>query len=468
MFKKGFSAMFKKFISLFLFAALTIPMLAGCAVKETVTAESLLEGAYPTQVTSLSENVSIDFDIEFPINEKQTMSTVMSSEMMMDVNSNCLNAEGDIKLSLRGVNQEIFLFMWRDMVNNKEYVKQEDTWIVSDVEGTEKNYSLSNMTLKKEYFTDLVLEPVEANEDYKVKGTVDFKNVVNLTGGVSAQSMENLPESLVNGGITVEVQFDKKTKYVNGIKMFFDSSALNIDETTKVNKFEIEMTNIQYNTNDDLTIPTDVIQNAVDANTDTDIHYDIPLITDDTNVGNVDDTNIVQESSSNTEEYSNVKEIGKYNGQAITEGCDVEIFLSDGWVIDESFSRGYSAWLTNPKYEKTDLLIDSKDVDNDGKVTEADLRASGVWGFSIDHSFSDGELPPIEFANGLKLGSTLEDLENAYGKAKEKNIYEGAYSTNYRYLIDKDVVMSFSIYKETEFLNSGLQTVVYSKRRYFQ
>ena len=142
------------------------------------------------------------------------------------------------------------------------------------------------------------------------------------------------------------------------------------------------------------------------------------------------------------------------------------MFIDNDDYIDNDYVKSY---VNKISIDDLDVVIGGYErVDNDGKVTEADLRASGVWGFSIDHSFSDGELPPIEFANGLKLGSTLEDLENAYGKAKEKNIYEGAYSTNYRYLIDKDVVMSFSIYKETEFLNSGLQTVVYSKRRYFQ
>lgn len=148
---------------------------------------------------------------------------------------------------------------------------------------------------------------------------------------------------------------------------------------------------------------------------------------------NTNTTNTPSTSNNTTTEVSGDWKSGEFSldGVAYKLNCDYKDYTTNGWSIDLSKSGHEDGYILNKK-DKTYSTIDfinSKFDDANITVgfinlsdTAKDITECQIWAMSVNNKFSD---TPVNFTlpGGIKNGSTLAEVEAAYGKPEADNIY---------------------------------------------
>lgn len=133
-------------------------------------------------------------------------------------------------------------------------------------------------------------------------------------------------------------------------------------------------------------------------------------------------------------------------------------YTENGWYIDldkMGYPDGYILNKNDKTYSTVDLLNDNfEDAEvsvgfiNKGESAQ-DITECSIWAINVDNSYSD---TPVDFElpGGIKKGSTLAEVEAAYGKPEEDDIYrsDDLGYTNYSYVYDYSIYLDLTIYDE--------------------
>lgn len=135
---------------------------------------------------------------------------------------------------------------------------------------------------------------------------------------------------------------------------------------------------------------------------------------------------------------------------------DYDELAENGWVVKESKN------LESKNKTYTDVAIEHEKY-KDSKVkigfinnTDADKKYEDCqyWGIEVSNDWSE---TPIDFSlpGGVEYGSTLKEVEEAYGKPEEENIYHSETLKYYEYIYEIDeTLLTLTIYEDggvTEF-----------------
>lgn len=147
------------------------------------------------------------------------------------------------------------------------------------------------------------------------------------------------------------------------------------------------------------------------------------------------------------------------DGKAYKINEDYTKFKANGWYIDlkdAGYEDGYILNKNDKVYSTIDFLNDKFD-DADVNVgfinlgeTAKDITECQVWALTVDNKYSD---TPVEFIlpGGIKYGSTLAEVEAAYGKpTDEDDIYrsEDLGYTTYTYDNELEPQLRLTIWDE--------------------
>lgn len=148
-----------------------------------------------------------------------------------------------------------------------------------------------------------------------------------------------------------------------------------------------------------------------------------------------------------------------FDGKSYKINDDYTKFKANGWYIDLSkagYEDGYILNKNQKVYSTIDFLNDNyKDADvrvgfiNLGDKA-VDITETQVWAITVDNKYSD---TPIDFTlpGGIKNGSTLAEIEAAYGKPTEEgDIYrsEDLGYTTYTYDNDLEPELRLTIWDD--------------------
>ena len=130
----------------------------------------------------------------------------------------------------------------------------------------------------------------------------------------------------------------------------------------------------------------------------------------------------------------------------------------NGWYIDLE-EMGYSNGYILNKNDKTYSTVDFYNDDfEDAYVSVGfinrdenaqDITECDIWAIDVSNSYADTPVN-FELPGGLKNGSTLAEVEAAYGKPEEEDIYrsDDLGYTNYSYVYDYSIYLDLTIYDD--------------------
>lgn len=131
---------------------------------------------------------------------------------------------------------------------------------------------------------------------------------------------------------------------------------------------------------------------------------------------------------------------------------DYKVLEEDGWLIKDKADKTLKAnekiylevELEHEKYKDSKVVVG---LINE-KTEESKYQDCKYWAIRVSNDWSE---TPIEFSlpGGVKYGSTVEDVEKAYGKPKEDDIYYSEVLKYYEYIYEIDeTLLTLVIYED--------------------
>lgn len=136
------------------------------------------------------------------------------------------------------------------------------------------------------------------------------------------------------------------------------------------------------------------------------------------------------------------------DGVKYSLNCDYSEYTKNGWYVDYSKFRDLTKDyilnkndkllatidFSNKKFEACDVNIGFKNLTDSPKSVEE----TSVWAITVDNKFAKNKVD-FELPGGVKYGSTLAEVEAAYGKPeKESDIYRADSLGYYTYTYSND------------------------------
>ena len=268
----------------YLVAALIIGAvtLTGCGKKETISPEDAIKKAQNTMKTV--DNYKMDMSVDAAIKAQG-----MSLEINLSLNGTIDEKNGKAKMTMTAnalgmdINTEMYTDTKSEEGKSITYTKQEDgTWSKSVSERTEVNADVS----------DAMLEIINSGSNVKaVKAdskdvntyeiTIPAEKLASLMDMAGTNDVTSIDTSSLKGNVVLRVSIDKKTN--NFTKLYMDmkdllSSTMSENEDIKVeiSKAEFTINFSDYNKAGNVTIPSDVTENATESE-----DYDYDFVDDD-------------------------------------------------------------------------------------------------------------------------------------------------------------------------------------------
>ncbi len=112
----------------------------------------------------------------------------------------------------------------------------------------------------------------------------------------------------------------------------------------------------------------------------------------------------------------------------------------DGYILNKKDKVSTTVDLLNSKFDDADINVGFINLGDSAK----DITECQVWGISVDNKYSD---TPVDFTlpGGIKNGSTLAEIEAAYGKPEEDDIYRSDDLGYTKYTYDNDLKPQLSL-----------------------
>lgn len=472
----------KKFLSLT--AALTMGMvLAGCSVPGFGSGVSSARDVVEKYAAIMeeSQNYHADMTMEFEIAAKtQGMSIELPVSMSLSADVLDGNMHGDMELSMSlwgeemEQSTEVYVESGRHSSTTYSYDPDYDSWTVSeDEDNTGMALSFSKLDLSG--FDDAVMEHDKKSGTYIITQSFkDFADTNEMYGmleesyGSMAESMSIDPDDILDGWEDAEVVyvFDKDfyllSVTVDGCEYSgkVEEDGIELDVCVDLG-LTFEFSDYGKIKDSDVEVPEKVKDSAVPSITtdlgDENVNVDVNIGGDDTeDVSNENEWNMSAEPENpgipvvpeepidpifSVDPIAN-DFLGSYNGIALTCSGDSwnDTFGADGWVFNNDDGEYGFMTAVNEKYQDADLHVYNYNMD---KATRNDIIENGVYGYSIDCSWSAAS--PNMTWGGLTFGATAEDVQSVYGEPDF--MYTGSSYTSYEYEITDNIDIEFYIYE---------------------
>lgn len=265
----------KRYISIMLVALLTICMFVGCAKTEPVTADSLMNGLQEKNLENVSFDMKIDMSMSVNLlGEKSSVSTTIN--LSIDSTKDVAHLTGSMKSEEDGETET-------EAIN---------TWITTDEDGTILTYNLEEdiWTVSKNDDTNLtglkdavgVLDNTvsytlrEKTEKYNGKACYVIDVVLNFKDvNIFTEDMFDMDLGS-EGTVNAVYFFDESSKDLVGVEIDMAETLTNLLQNAMkeelgiiidltIDKFKMSLSNISMKLESDVSIPKEVVENAVDA-----------------------------------------------------------------------------------------------------------------------------------------------------------------------------------------------------------
>lgn len=253
--------------------------LTGCGKKETISPEDAIKKAQNAMKTV--DNYKMDMSIDAGIKAQG-----MSLEVNFSLNGTIDEKNGKAKMTMTAnalgmdINTEMYTDTKSEKGKNISYAKQEDgTWKKSVSDSTEVNADVSNAMLEVINSGSNVKSVKADSRDvntYEI--TIPAEKLASLMDMAGTNDVTSIDASSLKGNVVLRVSIDKKTN--NFTKLYMDmkdllSSTMSENEDIKleISKAEFTINFSDYNKAGNVTIPSDVIENATEDDDD-DYNFD--------------------------------------------------------------------------------------------------------------------------------------------------------------------------------------------------
>ena len=207
-----------------------------------------------------------------------------------------------------------------------------------------------------------------------------------------------------------------------------------------------------------------VVENQDDKNeqddNDNDNETDEQPENDDNNINDEqdDDSNDINDDASTSlpSDWKSMQFI--FDGNKYTLISPYATFKNNGWELDLNKLGKPDGYIVKPNTRvlSTVQLYNSKYSDswitvgfiNSGTV-DKDITECDVWSFGVRNTYSKSPIS-FELPGGIKNGSTHAEVEAAYGKLEEKDMYrsESLKYTTYNYNYDLNKYLKLTVYDD--------------------
>ena len=452
----------KRLMALGITAAMAAGLLSGCGTK--ATPENLLRDMQKN--AEKTESALLNFKMDIAMGDgTDDVSLGMDMNMETTTEPEASHGKGTVSISMSGMDFSVETEMY-SVQEDGEYV----TYTLMEEQWTKEVSDDGEMTGEVDSIADNVEEYADQFELAEDLVTVNDKECFELTGELdgdlfSEMMQTDMTDSLAGYGIDEEALSDMMFPctidiYKDSIlpaRLYFDMTEsmapLMEDSGVTVSECYVDMTFMEYDTVEELTVPDEAVSAAEDGS---DSGLDLPQ--DDT----YEDESVVTPAAP-AEQSS---ELGarwesytvQVNDTVITLPCTIADLEAAGVKMDTEYTP--SDYIVNAgEYELAWFMVDSGDsimVDmiNTGSEPKEvkDCLVGSVYADA--YSMTEGGLTVI-FPGGIQIGTPEADLLAAYGEAD--NVYEDEeYGNSYYWYGDDMLVSGFnaSIDPETGLVES--------------
>ena len=443
-------------------AAMAAGLLSGCGTK--ATPENLLRDMQKN--AEKTESALLNFKMDIAMGDgTDDVSLGMDMNMETTTEPEASHGKGAVSISMSGMDFSVEMEMY-SVQEDGEYV----TYTLMEDQWTKEVSDDGEMTGEVDSIADNVEEYADQFELAEDLVTVNDKECFELTGELdgdlfSEMMQTDMLDSLAGYGIDEEALSDMMFPctidiYKDSIlpaRLYFDMTEsmapLMEDSGVTVSECYVDMTFMEYDTVEEITVPDEAVSAAEDGS---DSGLDLPQ--DDT----YEDESVVTPA----EPAEQSSELGdswesytvQVNDTVITLPCTIADLEAAGVKMDTEYTP--SDYIVNAgEYELAWFMVDSGDyimVDmiNTGSEPKEvkDCLVGSVYADA--YSMTEGGLTVI-FPGGIQIGTPEADLLAAYGEAD--NVYEDEeYGNSYYWYGDDMLVSGFnaSIDPETGLVES--------------
>lgn len=452
----------KRLMALGITAAMAAGLLSGCGTK--ATPENLLRDMQKN--AEKTESALLNFKMDIAMGDgTDDVSLGMDMNMETTTEPEASHGKGTVSISMSGMDFSVEMEMY-SVQEDGEYV----TYTLMEDQWTKEVSDDGEMTGEVDSIADNVEEYADQFELAEDLVTVNDKECFELTGELdgdlfSEMMQTDMMDSLAGYGIDEETLSDMMFPctidiYKDSIlpaRLYFDMTEsmapLMEDSGVTVSECYVDMTFMEYDTVEEITVPDEAVSAAEDGS---DSGLDLPQ--DDT----YEDESVVTPA----EPAEQSSELGdswesytvQVNDTVITLPCTIADLEAAGVKMDTEYTP--SDYIVNAgEYELAWFMVDSGDsimVDmiNTGSEPKEvkDCLVGSVYADA--YSMTEGGLTVI-FPGGIQIGTPEADLLAAYGEAD--NVYEDEeYGNSYYWYGDDMLVSGFnaSIDPETGLVES--------------
>lgn len=452
----------KRLMALGITAAMAAGLLSGCGTK--ATPENLLRDMQKN--AEKTESALLNFKMDIAMGDgTDDVSLGMDMNMETTTEPEASHGKGTVSISMSGMDFSVEMEMY-SVQEDGEYV----TYTLMEDQWTKEVLDDGEMTGEVDSIADNVEEYADQFELAEDLVTVNDKECFELTGELdgdlfSEMMQTDMLDSLAGYEIDEEALSDMMFPctidiYKDSIlpaRLYFDMTEsmapLMEDSGVTVSECYVDMTFMEYDTVEEITVPDEAVSAAEDGS---DSGLDLPQ--DDT----YEDESVVTPA----EPAEQSSELGdswesytvQVNDTVITLPCTIADLEAAGVKMDTEYTP--SDYIVNAgEYELAWFMVDSGDyimVDmiNTGSEPKEvkDCLVGSVYADA--YSMTEGGLTVI-FPGGIQIGTPEADLLAAYGEAD--NVYEDEeYGNSYYWYGDDMLVSGFnaSIDPETGLVES--------------
>ena len=452
----------KRLMALGITAAMAAGLLSGCGTK--ATPENLLRDMQKN--AEKTESALLNFKMDIAMGDgTDDVSLGMDMNMETTTEPEASHGKGIVSISMSGMDFSVEMEMY-SVQEDGEYV----TYTLMEDQWTKEVSDDGEMTGEVDSIADNVEEYADQFELAEDLVTVNDKECFELTGELdgdlfSEMMQTDMMDSLAGYGIDEEALSDMMFPctidiYKDSIlpaRLYFDMTEsmapLMEDSGVTVSECYVDMTFMEYDTVEEITVPDEAVSAAEDGS---DSGLDLPQ--DDT----YEDESVVTPA----EPAEQSSELGdswesytvQVNDTVITLPCTIADLEAAGVKMDTEYTP--SDYVVNAgESELAWFMVDSGDsimVDmiNTGSEPKEvkDCLVGSVYADA--YSMTEGGLTVI-FPGGIQIGTPEADLLAAYGEAD--NVYEDEeYGNSYYWYGDDMLVSGFnaSIDPETGLVES--------------
>lgn len=433
-------------LSLFLLVGLV-----ACSSKTPQTAVEVFK-AYEeaTQDKGFHMNGEIDALISMSYDQGGSNASVdVPMEMSFDADSYNDLSHGTMKVSIEAmgenVDAETEFYIDSSSDESLRYFSQEDgNWTVeSEKGGFTFNVSDDILDKAKLELSDEAYVVVISFSDMMNDPSFNdlFEDSTDLFSGFGGTEFKDVFENC-----KVKYTFDSKTFYLESIEIS-DISAEDEDSGLKLSiECSVKLNFSDYGeiTVDDVAIPDDIKENAIQTSESGSLETNINLFPeDDPDAGVTSNPSNTPNTSGNVSPVSNGQfNTVVYNGQTLNIPFDYNVLVQDGWHVVDDGKYSFVV-LQNKKYDD-EIYAYSDDYNG----FESNLIENGVYGIDIDIMWSDNY--PDFSIGGITWGSSVDDIKRIFGEPDY--LYNSSSYSSYTYTVEDNY---YTVYNLTFSLTDG-------------